>query len=75
MDVPQGQVIGELRIPYGDSILILRKAPKDANLLHLQDATRMESEGGGRCGAKVGVVALYVDDILIGAERDVVEGD
>ncbi|CAE7196678.1 RE1 [Symbiodinium microadriaticum] len=66
------KVLSELRIPCGSDVLQLVKMVEDANLLHI---IRVSSEGDDSSakGWKAGVVALYVDDILIGAERPVCE--
>ena len=67
------KVIAELEIPCEGSVLRLSKMLEDANLLHI-----IRLSGDGKSvnlgeGERVGLVALYVDDILIGAERPVCE--
>ncbi|CAE7369176.1 RE1 [Symbiodinium sp. CCMP2592] len=62
------KVIAEMRIPFGNDTLILEKAPEDANLLHI---VKVSPEHGRE--EKLGAVALYVDDILIGSRKEVVE--
>ena len=72
------KVLSELRIPYEGGVLVLAKMQEDANLLHvlkLSSASSSESGAGVTFeGAqKVGVVPLYVDDILVAAPRAVAE--
>ncbi|CAE7234908.1 RE1, partial [Symbiodinium necroappetens] len=67
------KVLAGLRIPCKGGILRLSKMMEDANLLHIVKFPD-ESESVGLVeGQKVGVIALYVDDILIGAECSICE--
>ena len=63
------KVLSELQIPCASGVLRLARMVEDVNLLHI-----IKFPGGDGCsslegGQKVGVIALYVDDILIGAEQ------
>ena len=67
------KVLAGLSIPCKGGVVQLSKMLEDANLLHI---TKFPSEGGSNSsgeGQKLGVVALYVDDVLIGAERSICE--
>ena len=67
------KVLAELRIPCEGGELRLSKMLEDANLLHI---VRFPSESGSEDsneGQRVGVIALYVDDVLIGAARPICE--
>ncbi|CAE7314267.1 RE1 [Symbiodinium microadriaticum] len=67
------KVLAGLSIPCEGGVLRLSRMLEDANLLHI---IKLPGEGGSNDsgeGQKLGVVALYVDDILIGAERSICE--
>ncbi|CAE7353143.1 GIP, partial [Symbiodinium necroappetens] len=67
------KVLAGLRIPCEGGELRLSKMLEDANLLHI---VRFPSESGSEDsneGQRVGVIALYVDDVLIGAARPICE--
>ncbi|CAE7939965.1 unnamed protein product [Symbiodinium sp. KB8] len=67
------KILAGLRIPCEGGVLQLSKMLEDANLLHVirfsGDGESIDSAEGER----VGLVALYVDDVLIGAERPICE--
>ncbi|OLP90889.1 Retrovirus-related Pol polyprotein from transposon TNT 1-94 [Symbiodinium microadriaticum] len=67
------KVIAELEIPCEGGVLRLSKMLEDANLLHIIRLSRDGKSVNLGEGERVGLVALYVDDILIGAERPVCE--
>ncbi|CAE6971030.1 unnamed protein product [Symbiodinium sp. CCMP2592] len=71
------RVMTDLRIEYGDGILRLRKLKEDANLWQIlkypregRDPEKEAGEAGGQC---LGIIALYVDDILVASEKDVAQ--
>ncbi|CAE7254381.1 RE1, partial [Symbiodinium microadriaticum] len=67
------KVLAGLRIPCEGGELRLSKMLEDANLLHI---VKFPKESGGEDpteGQRVGVIALYVDDVLIGAVRPICE--
>ncbi|OLP82151.1 Transposon Ty4-H Gag-Pol polyprotein [Symbiodinium microadriaticum] len=67
------KVLAGLRIPCEGGVLRLSKMVEDANLLHIVKFPE-ESECVDLVeGQKVGAIALYVDDILIGAECSICE--
>ena len=70
--------MSELPIPHEGGALVLAKMQKDANLLHVLKLSSASSSQSGvgvtfEGAQKVGVVALYVDDILVAAPRTVAE--
>ena len=72
------KVLSELRIPHETGMLVMTKLPEDTNLLHVlkipsENSLQAGTEGALKGAQKVGVIALYVDDILIGAPRSIVE--
>ena len=78
------KVLSDLRVECGESILRLRKTEEDANLWHVLEYSRTcgdpvnaadgAVDGPKSSGAKqIGVVALYVDDILIGSIKEAVK--
>ncbi|OLQ07665.1 hypothetical protein AK812_SmicGene8938 [Symbiodinium microadriaticum] len=70
----EDKVVSELRIPHDGGVLVMTKLPEDTNLLHVLKLQSENSLQAGTEGAqKVGVIALYVDDILIGAPKGIVE--
>ncbi|OLP87224.1 hypothetical protein AK812_SmicGene31570 [Symbiodinium microadriaticum] len=76
--VSKDKVLSELRIPHETGMLVMTKLPEDTNLLHVlkipsENSLQAGTEGALKGAQKVGVIALYVDDILIGAPKGIVE--
>ena len=74
------RVMKDLCIEHSSSILRLQKMAEDANLWHVIryscEGKRFEkkaSEPERQSGEHVGVVALYVDDILVSSTRDIAQ--
>ena len=67
------KVLAGLRIPCKGGVLWLSKMVEDANLLHIVKFPEESERVDLVEGQKVGVIALYVDDILIGAECSICE--
>ncbi|CAE7222563.1 RE1 [Symbiodinium sp. CCMP2592] len=72
------RVMTDLCIEHGDSFLRLQKLPEDANLWHILkypregiDPKTSAGAPGSQRGQHIGIIALYVDDILIASEKDV----
>ncbi|CAE7254294.1 RE1 [Symbiodinium microadriaticum] len=68
-----GRILSELHIPCEGGVLRLEKMIEDVNLLHIIWFPNEGEDSDTVGGQKAGVVALYVDDILIGAKRSVCE--
>ncbi|CAE6962741.1 RE1 [Symbiodinium sp. CCMP2592] len=74
------RVMADLQIEYGDSVLRLQKLKEDANLWRILKCPREGSdpetgtgEAGFLQGQYIGIIALYVDDILVASEKDVAQ--
>ena len=67
------RILSELHIPCEGGVLRLEKMIEDVNLLHIIWFPNEGEDSDTVGGQKAGVVALYVDDILIGAKRSVCE--
>ena len=76
------KVLTDIRVECGDSILRLRKPAEDANLWHVRKCPRASetsaetahgSESECKNARRIGVIALYVDDILVGSTKEAAE--
>eukprot|EP00439_Symbiodinium_sp_Y106_P055609 s1913_g7.t1 len=67
------RVLARLDIPCGDRTLKLVRMPEDANLWHVIQVPSQAEEPAGAHAQRIGAVALYVDDILIGGPAYVTE--
>ena len=71
--VHRDRVLASLRIPCGDKTLRLVRMLEDANLWHIVQVSSQSGESQEGHEQKLGAIALYVDDILIGGSADVTE--
>eukprot|EP00439_Symbiodinium_sp_Y106_P017475 s8725_g2.t1 len=76
--IHRDRVMTDLRIDHGDEILRLRKLKEDANLWQVLKYPRAGAELATAAekselknGEYVGVIALYVDDILIASTKEI----
>ena len=76
--IHRDRVMTDLRIDHGDEILGLRKLKEDANLWQVLKYPRARAapataaeESELQNGECVGVIALYVDDILIASTKEI----
>ena len=67
------KVLAGLQIPCDGGVLRLVRMPEDANLWHIVKASSRSEEAAAWQEQRVGVIALYVDDILIGGRSCVTQ--
>ena len=68
------KVLTDLRIKHGDDTLRLQRLAEDANLWHILKCSGEDEESDDsrlRNALRIGVIALYVDDILVASEKSV----
>eukprot|EP00439_Symbiodinium_sp_Y106_P072524 s1692_g13.t1 len=71
--VHRDRVLASLRIPWGSKTLRLVRMLEDANLWHVVQVSSQSGESQEGHEQKLGAIALYVDDILIGGSAGVTE--
>ena len=67
------RVLAGLEIPCRNQVLKLVRMPEDANLWHVIQSSTQGQDSAGLPAQKVGAIALYVDDILIGGSACITE--